>query len=152
MRKQKAVTLTVVLPDTDPPETASKEFIVYELTAMQVKGLLDNPNLTSEGEPATFAQKLQEWLPSCTTLKLEDVDRYSLAFSDLELLWEAFKEVNSSFFGLLKKSGLLDALSEEVQAELQREVRSALVGQSVSSLREVTDKQEITGGPGSSTL
>lgn len=77
---------------------------------------------------------------------LEQADLLGLYGSDLERLWEAFKEVNSFFFGLAPALGL-----DGLVAELGKNFARICGEESASLLKRATSAPQTTDTPTSTT-
>lgn len=88
MRKSKTVDI----------EGLGKPVTVYELTVQDVLDLMDGGgDDKSVGDTVQdFCRVVDAKLPRICTLNAEDLRR--MAPSEMEAIWDAFKEVNSSFF------------------------------------------------------
>jgi hypothetical protein len=89
---------------------------VRELTVKQIRSLL--VKLSELGDVAKTPLELldefkTEILPMGCTLKPEDFEERTP--SELKGIWDAFREVNTLFFGILKGAGLVGPLSGVIQ-------------------------------------
>lgn len=145
MRRQKKITLEL----DSPNGVLRKDIIVYELTVKKVyeviNGLAGIPTVNS------LLIKANEWLPSMTDLKTDEITDLDLAPSDLKTIFDAFQEVNAVFFDLLKSSGLFDVIGTALRDEVKTRFGSELQKASVPSSSEDTGKPVgTTDGPSSS--
>jgi hypothetical protein len=95
-----------------------REVTILELRTKDWRKLFaDLENLGQDG----LKGHLEEVLSLATDLTLDDLDE--MAPSEIDLIWEAFEEVNKSFFGKLRKMGisekfLFDWIAETFKKEL----------------------------------
>jgi len=85
-------------------EGYDRKFTVKELTVKEIIGLIDDKNLedlTIAGLKKVISEK---FLPLCSNVSLNDL--YDMTPGEIEIIWEKFKEVNSSFFVLARTAGL----------------------------------------------
>jgi hypothetical protein len=87
----------------------NEEITVRELTVRQIYGLIDGGEEAAE---ASFAARFDEFLSLATDLKKEKA--MDMAPSELNEVWEAFREVNAAFFSIMAKLGLAEILQKEM--------------------------------------
>lgn len=145
MRKQKEIVLEVQPADTST--VVKFPVTVFELTAGKVKVLMDQ-DISNDAQ--SLRSRFMEFLPFATTLTIDDIIKFDLAPSDIEEVWLAFKEVNSSFFGILNGLGISEAIISALKAEGSKLIQSALGEQYARSLPVATLKPITTDGAGSS--
>ena len=116
-----------------------KEYTVKEL---RVKDVLDlyaevEAEQKKDKKGKNFLELTREFLPRATDMKIEDI--FETYPSDLEKLYKKFEKVNSVFFGLAQKLGLLNVIKEivenlkevvikEISKELTKEFSKMSVG------------------------
>jgi len=92
---------------------------VKELTVGEILDILDikDPDLSLAG----LRHFLLKRIPTITSLSEEDLRNYTP--SELKTVWEAFKEINTDFFGISQQMGLghlLGALQEALQKDFSK--------------------------------
>jgi glycerate kinase len=85
-----------------------KEYTIFELTVRQVWNLVNTDG--AEGDLGSVEALLQA---SCSELTRDAA--MDMAPSELDQIWEAFKEVNAVFLDLAKTAGLADVLIESIK-------------------------------------
>lgn len=120
-----------------------KEITVQELRVKDIRTLLDEAQGLSSLDISILQGKADELFPMATTLAPSEID--DMAPSELLQVWEAFREVNAPFFGLLNRSGLIEAAKRNIA----QAVRQTLTIPSVSSSPGGTENPGNTGGDGS---
>lgn len=89
-----------------------KTVIVKELIVRDVFSLFD------QKEGLSFESLLDEsFLPKISNLTLDEIKDF--AFSELEIIWDNFKEVNAVFFKLVRAMGMEKILNELKEATMQ---------------------------------
>lgn len=90
--------------------------LVNELTVRQIIDLMSTEDGDLGGTDLDSLRKHfeQKLLPIATNLTMEELIK--MAPSDIEVVWNNFKEVNSSFFGLARAAGLENVLNGLKQA------------------------------------
>lgn len=130
-------TKTVQLEGREKPVT------VYELTVGQIIHFVedDGPLSKMEGEKGFKGVLDTDLLSVCSTLKFEDL--LDFGPSELKLVWEAFQEVNKTFFEAARQVGLTGLLEETVlkfkeslQNLMQEELSKLLAGSSKRGMLE----------------
>jgi hypothetical protein len=86
-----------------------------EITIRELK-VKDIRKIINQAETDDFQRQIEELLPLATDLALEDMN--DMAPSELKLLWEAFREVNSDFLALAGRLGISQALRGFLQKHL----------------------------------
>jgi hypothetical protein len=86
------------------------EITVKELRVKDIRQIIDRLSEVRELDQAL------ELLPLLTDLPAEKID--DLAPSELNQVWEAAREVNAFFLDLMKKTGLVTALTGAIQSNL----------------------------------
>lgn len=89
-----------------------REITVKELRVKDIRQILE----TAENENDDFLKQIEGLLPLVTDLKLKDME--DMAPSELKVLWEAFREVNSDFLSLTERLGVGGALKDFLQKHL----------------------------------
>jgi hypothetical protein len=119
-----------------------EEYLVRELTVAEIIGFLDNPAPQGEEEgdgsvkdtaTGLLGQVDQVLAIAVKGLKAEDLK--SWAPSEIEKLYNGFKEVNSTFFAIAQRIGL-GSLMEEVRQAIAADFSSLFA----NSLRQGTGK------------
>ena len=87
-----------------------KEIIVKELRVKEIRDML------SKSEKIKGADDIFAMLPACVNVKTAELDEY--APSELQLIYDAFREVNAVFFGLAAKSGIFGILKNSILKNL----------------------------------
>ncbi len=98
-------------------EGYDKSFKVKELTIKEIISLMQEENLGGGDGDSLNLAKLKEnfetrLLPLCSNIKMSDLE--DMAPSELKLIWEKFKEVNSDFFEVARNAG-----AEKILARLK---------------------------------
>jgi len=81
---------------------------LYELRTKDIIELLQDDNLGSSIKD--FKNLINKFLPKCSNLKVEDF--YNMYPSEMEIVWEKFKEVNSVFLRVSQQMGLNQMLGD----------------------------------------
>lgn len=89
-------------------EGVDKEFMVRELKVKEILGLISDDSLDDLSIDKLKDRFANKFLPLCSNIKLTDIE--NMTPSELEVVWEKFKEANKSFFGMAQKMGLEDLL------------------------------------------
>ena len=84
-------------------EGRSGQFTVWELTLKELQLLLD-PQLQQLPAAELFHRLADTFLPLCSNIPRELF--MDLAPSEVDFVWEKFREVNQTFFGLSTRLGL----------------------------------------------
>lgn len=109
----------------------NKEITVKELLVKEIRLVWDSIWEAGLSVEALQAQ-IKELLPVIAPeLSIKDIDE--MAPSELRTLWEAFKEVNADFFGIVRAVG-----GETALAELKKAFLKDLSGQFATSLKPAT--------------
>jgi hypothetical protein len=88
-----------------------KQYTVYELTVGQIIDLFDGQLMDgSMPLPQFFDHFVTTILPIASNLTKDDVRK--LTPSEVKILYDAFLEVNGTFFDLAKKSGVITILAK----------------------------------------
>ncbi len=88
----------------------NKEIVVRELRVKDIRNMLSKSDKL-DGVNDVFAM-----LPACVNLEPAELDEY--APSELQLIYDAFKEVNAVFFSLAAKSGIFGILKSSILKNL----------------------------------
>lgn len=132
MRKEKIVTID------------DRKITVYELKAKHIRDLVQKlESLGNDTAPGALFAEIQELFPLATDLDPDGL--WEMAPSEVQVLWDAFREVNAVFFGLLSRAGVSEALG----AELRKLIQSALTEASASLSQEGTPSPGSTDGASS---
>lgn len=94
-----------------------REITVKELRVSDIIGLFGS------GQSPDVMSVVAEALPRCSDVTLEDLK--DMAPSEIETIYEAFREVNAVFFKVAGQMGL-DAILEELKASIRKEFSGAL--------------------------
>lgn len=123
-----------------------REITVHELRVKDWRKVLSG---LEESDAGDLSSRLEELLPLATDLTLEQMDE--MAPSELEAVWEKFREVNASFFGRLRRMGLTEeVLAEMFAGQFLGEMPSgASTGPPATSSSGDTGASGDTAGPGS---
>ncbi len=92
-----------------------REVTVMELTVQDIMELFQ------ADKEADFLELVNTWLPRTTDLTLEEMK--TMAPSELEQVFNTWKEVNSAFFRMARAAGLGQILTELQEAMKQDFVR-----------------------------
>lgn len=88
-------------------DIGGKPVTVYEVRPRDILSFL------AEGDGIKDLERGKELLAQCCTLTLDEIiDLYP---SESEQVWQAFEEVNASFFGLLRATGVLDEVKDMIR-------------------------------------
>lgn len=124
-------------------EGRSGQFTVYELTLKELQLLLD-PQLQQLPAAELFQHLAETFLPLCSNIPREVF--MDFAPSEVDFVWEKFKEVNKTFFGLSTRLGIKD---------LYEHLRPMLFGtfgvSAANWLKRAMLAQPTTATPSSST-
>lgn len=100
MRKQKIIKID------------DSEIKVSELRVKDIRGLIDQSGEIMDGG----IEQIEKMLPLATDLTLSQIE--NMAPSELQVVWDAFREVNAVFFGLVAKTGILETLKNSISKDL----------------------------------
>lgn len=107
-------------------EIDDKKITVYELTVKEIIELGEGKKLNEAQSLEDFRALLNDYLPKCVSgVTLDDL--IGMAPSDLQLIYNDFREVNSVFFDVARSVGLGELLNELKQA-IQKDFLKLLVG------------------------
>lgn len=117
-----------------PIEGYKKVFEFTELTVQQIMDVFDvvKDFKTGMGYKEMFSL-VEASLSGCMNVSQEDLQ--ALAPSELEVLWDSFKEVNASFFKLARVMGM-DELMTRIRAALVTEFYALLSTAQAEALPE----------------
>jgi hypothetical protein len=109
---------------------------VYELTVNQIISMVNDEAVSGDkkGEPEGVLKFIERNLGKCTSLTIEQARE--LPPSDLKLVYDAFREVNATFFEVAREAGLINLLNE-LKAVLAVSFSNLLVG----SLKRAMDRE-----------
>ena len=116
MRKQKTIKID------------EKEITIKELRVKDIRDIIEQGDKIVSGG----LDQIEKILPLATDLPLSQIE--DMAPSELQIIWNAFREVNAAFFDLVAKTGLVEALKSSILKDL-----TALF---------VTLSHQATGSPG----
>jgi hypothetical protein len=121
MKKQKTV-------EIQTSANQVKRFTVSELTVLDIKAIYYALISEEQGwAPSDLLQFARDWLPLAVNAAPEEL--LELAPSELELLWEAWKEVNQVFLktsAAVGISGLLARVAEEAKNSITKALTVSL--------------------------
>lgn len=109
-----------------------KEIDVFELRVKDYLTIVEKLKGNTDMTPAMFFEEFQVILPKAISMTYDELIEY--APSELELLFEAFKECNATFFSLLGRVGL-----DKLPSILSKAIESDLLKVSAGSLPQVTE-------------
>lgn len=89
----------------------SKEITVKELRVKDIRLILES----GQRLETDFSQ-MPEILKMVTDLPFEELEEF--APSELKIIWEAFREVNSDFLDLVARSGITEVLKNSILKDL----------------------------------
>ena len=100
MRKQKTIKID------------EQEITVKELRVKDIRNIIEQGDkIVSKG-----LDQIEKILPLATDLTLSQIE--DMAPSELQIIWDAFREVNAAFFDLVAKTGLVEALKSSILKDL----------------------------------
>jgi hypothetical protein len=85
-------------------EGCGKTFIVKELKVKEILSLMSGDLLEDTSIDALKKNFSDVLLPMCSNIEISDLEE--MTPSELEVVWEHFREANKSFFGMARKMGL----------------------------------------------
>ena len=100
MRKQKTIKID------------SMEITVRELRVKDIRDIIEQGDKTVSGG----LDQIEKILPLATDLTLSQIE--DMAPSELQTIWNAFREVNAAFFDLVAKTGIAEALKSSILKDL----------------------------------
>lgn len=100
MRKQKTIKID------------EKEITVRELRVKDIRDIIEQGDKIVSGG----LEQIEEILPLATDLTLSQIE--DMAPSELQTIWNAFREVNAAFFDLAAKTGIAEALKSSILKDL----------------------------------
>lgn len=112
-----------------------QQFTVYELTVKQVMGIMQDD--AADTSLLGLLDQLKKFLPIASTVTVEQL--YEMPPSDIEVIWEKFKEVNKTFFDLSQQAGL-----GELLGEMKRAIIEDFGKLLVTSSKEAMEKVSLT--------
>lgn len=102
-----------------------KEIEIFELRVKDYLRVIDKVKAEENMTPAMFFNEFKDIIPKCISISYDDLVEY--APSELEELYEAFKECNASFFKLLGRMGL-NNLPSILSKAIEQDLSSAYAG------------------------
>lgn len=115
-------------------EGFDQQIMVKELTVNQIISLMQDDVLTDASLDTLRTVFQDRLLPLCLEgLTMKDL--LDFAPSELEQIWDNFQEVNSSFFVLARKSGLMKSV-DELRAAMLSDFSKLLVSSSSQDIPE----------------
>lgn len=118
--------------DVSGPGDETISVTVHELTVGQILDMLNEDASDSKKVSGDIFKILEHNLIKCTSLSVEQAKE--MAPSELKKVYNAFKEVNETFFEVAREAGLLGLLNELKKAIVE-DFSKRLVG----SLKLVTE-------------
>lgn len=100
MRKQKTIKID------------EQEITVKELRVKDIRNIIEQGDELVNGG----LDQIEKILPLATDLTLSQIE--DMAPSELQTIWDAFREVNAAFFDLVAKTGLVEALKSSILKDL----------------------------------
>lgn len=100
MRKQKTIKID------------SKEVTVKELRVKDIRMIIEQGDKIVGGG----LDQIEKILPLATNLTIAQIE--DMAPSELQLVWNAFREVNAVFFDLVAKTGIVETLKNSILKDL----------------------------------
>ena len=100
MRKQKTIKID------------EKEITIKELRVKDIRDIIEQGDKIVSGG----LDQIEKILPLATDLPLSQIE--DMAPSELQIIWNAFREVNAAFFDLVAKTGLVEALKSSILKDL----------------------------------
>jgi len=92
-----------------------KEILIKELRVKDVLELME----TSEGQEKSWTDLIKEFLPRVTNLTIDELT--AMAPSEIQQIYDAFKEVNAAFFEMARAVGM-DAALTELKTGIQKQL------------------------------
>lgn len=96
MRKQKTIKID------------EKEITVRELRVKDIRNIIEQADKLISGG----LDQIEKILPLTTDLTLSQIE--DMAPSELQIIWNAFREVNACFFDLVAKTGLAETFKSSI--------------------------------------
>ena len=93
-------------------EGYDKQFEVRELTVKQIMELMQKD--AEDTSLLGLIGQIKDFLPIATNITMDEI--YVMPPSDIQVIWDKFKEVNKTFFGVSQQAGLGDLLGEMKRA------------------------------------
>ena len=90
----------------------AREITIRELRVKDIRKILES----TENDASDMLTQAEALLPLVTDLKLKEIE--DMAPSELKILWDAFREVNSDFLALTGRLGIGEALKDFVRKNL----------------------------------
>jgi len=100
MRKQKTIKID------------EKEITARELRVKDIRNIIEQGDKLISGG----LDQIEKILPLATDLTLSQIE--DMAPSELQTIWNAFREVNACFFDLVAKTGLAEAFKSSILKDL----------------------------------
>ena len=97
---------------TKPIKIDEREITIRELRVKDIRKILE----AAENQDVDIPKQIEKLLPLVTDLKLKEIE--DMAPSELKILWDAFREVNSDFLALTGRLGIGEALKDFVRKNL----------------------------------
>lgn len=89
----------------------------FEIKELTVKEIIDLMQSDLDTSLDSFKQLFGKFLPLCSNIKPEEF--YSMTPSELENLWDKFKEINSVFFKVSQQMGMDQMLGDLKEAVIK---------------------------------
>lgn len=131
-------------------EEREKPITIYELTVGQIIHLAedDGPFSRTGNNKGLKGILDSDLLQVCSTLKFEDLLNFTP--SELKQIWDAFREVNKTFFETARQvglTGLLEEMMEKFKGSIQNLMQEELSKLLAGSSRPVIQESSTTDTP-----
>ena len=100
MRKQKTIKIDTM------------EITIKELRVKDIRDIIAQTDEILSGG----LDQIEKVLPLTTNLTLSEIE--DMSPSELQIIWDTFKEINAVFFGMVAKTGLAEALKDSILKDL----------------------------------
>lgn len=90
-----------------------REITVKELRVKDIRQLIEKAEELDKG-----FEQMEDMLPLATDLNVADIE--AMAPSELEKVWDAFREVNAVFFDLVVKTGIVKEVKGSILKDLTK--------------------------------
>ena len=91
-------------------EGYDKSFEVKELSVKEIIGLMQDEGIQGEDLDSLKAIFSERLLPLCANVKLDEL--MGMTPSEIMVMWNHFKTMNSDFFDIAQKLGLTDVVKD----------------------------------------
>lgn len=118
-----------------------------ELRELKVREIINLLQSDNQGQSlGDFKQLINNFLPKCSNLKIDDF--YDMAPSEIELVWNKFKEVNSVFLKVSQQMGI-ERLLGDFKAVVMQAITEDFSKLLADSLKKDMSELSITDIPSS---